>query len=75
MTVRELLTLVPLLEEADPDDVVHIDAMSDSILILNQRLGLHQPFEGYGSFELSEADRCMLHGMHVSIGSRSHESL
>jgi len=67
MTVRELLEVVPLLQEADPDDVVHIDATSDSILVLNQRLGLHQPLEAYGSYELSESDLCMLRAMHVSI--------
>jgi hypothetical protein len=67
MTVRELLELVPMLQEVDPDDVVHIDATSDSILILNRRPGLHQPMaDNFGEHEWSDADRQLLRALRVS---------
>jgi hypothetical protein len=42
MKVRELLALMPQLEEADLEDTVVIDADSDSVLLLNTRPGLFQ---------------------------------
>ena len=40
MKVREL---VAMLEKADPDDIVAIDADAKRLLLLNQRPGMFQP--------------------------------
>ena len=42
MKVREL---VAMLEKADPDDIVAIDADAKRLLLLNQRPGMFQPLE------------------------------
>jgi len=66
MTVRELLDLVPILEQTDPNDVVHIDAGSSSIIILNTRPGLHQPM-GEPQDNLTKRDMEFLRSLRVAV--------
>ena len=56
MKVRELLALMPQLEEADLEDTVVIDADSKSVLLLNTRPGLFQPMEDPAGLRVLEDD-------------------
>jgi hypothetical protein len=65
MKVRELLALMPQLEEADPEDAVIINADSRSVLLLNTRPGLFQPVEDPADLRLSEDDESLLRSLQI----------
>ena len=63
MKVRELAAW---LENADPEDIVLIDAMSQCLYLLNQRPGMFQPFgEHEAATTLTEPDKEFLRVLHV----------
>lgn len=66
MKVWELLALMPQLEEADPEDIVVINAGSKSVFLLNTRLGLFQPLEeDLADLRLTEDDENFLRALHI----------
>lgn len=65
MKVWELLSLIPQLEAADPEDSVIINAESRSVLLVNTRLGLFQPFEDPADLKLTEDDEHFLRSLHI----------
>ena len=67
MKVWELLEVIPQLEQADPEDVVVIDANAKSILLLNARPGLHQNLDERANCVLTEWDAGFLRSL--GIGS------
>lgn len=63
MKVRELAAR---LEKADPEDIVLIDAASQSLFLLNQRAGMFQPLgEHQPAATLTESDNEFLHILRV----------
>jgi hypothetical protein len=67
MKVRELLELIPALEQADPEDVVIISATANSIILLNTRPGLCQRMDEVADCALSRWDREFLHSLGISL--------
>ena len=65
MKVWELLSLVPQLEAADPEDSVVIDADSRSVFLVNTRLGLFQPLEDPADLSLTKEDEDFLRSLHI----------
>jgi hypothetical protein len=65
MKVWELLSLIPQLEAADPEDTVVIDAASRSVFLVNTRLGLFQPFEDPPDLRLTRDDEDFLRSLHI----------
>jgi len=64
MKVRELLAR---LEKADPEDTVLIDSDSQCLLLLNQRAGMFQPFEGLEEATFTETDKEFLRVLRVRL--------
>ena len=66
MKVREL---VAMLEKADPDDIVAIDADAKCLLLLNQRPGMFQPLDENDACAatLTECDKEFLRALRVQF--------
>lgn len=65
MRLGDLLHLVPLLEEADPNDIIIINSDSTSVLLISQRPGLHQPVMGPLDMELTASDEAFLRALRI----------
>ena len=65
MKVWELLSLVPQLEAADPEDSVVINADSRSVFLVNTRPGLFQPLEDPADLRLTRDDEEFLRSLHI----------
>jgi hypothetical protein len=65
MKVWELLSLIPQLEAADPEDSVVINADSRSVFLVNTRPGLFQPFEESADLRFTKDDEDFLHSLHI----------
>lgn len=65
MKVWELLSLIPQLEAADPEDSVVINADSRSVFLINTRLGLFQPFEDPADLRFTKDDEDFLRALHI----------
>jgi hypothetical protein len=64
MKVRELIAR---LEKTDPEDTVLIDPGSQSLLLVNQRPGMFQPWNGLEALTFTETDKELLRVLRVRL--------